>query len=53
MIRYLTVKEVLEVHRRIIEQYGGPTELRDLAALEAALAQVQMTFDGEELYPTV
>jgi death-on-curing protein len=52
-MRYLTLKEALEIHRRIIEQSGGLAGIRDLGALESALAQPQMTFDGRELYPTI
>lgn len=51
-MRYLTLKEALELHRRIIRQSGGAAGIRDLGALESALAQPQMTFDERELYPT-
>jgi len=53
MIRYLTLVEVVELHRQIIEQSGGALGIRDLGALESALAQPRMTFGGEELYPTL
>jgi death on curing protein len=52
-MRYLTVKEVLEIYARVMEQSGGATAVRDLGALESALAQPRMTFAGEELYPTL
>jgi death-on-curing protein len=52
-MRYLTLKEVLELHRRLLEQSGGLAGIRDLGALESALAQPLMTFGGEELYPTI
>ena len=52
-MRYLTLNEVLELHCRIIEQSGGGAGVRDLNAVESALAQPRMTFGGEELYPTV
>jgi death on curing protein len=52
-MRYLILKESLELHRRIIEQSGGLKGLRDLGMLESALAQPLMTFGGEELYPTL
>ena len=42
-MRYLTLKEVLELHRRIIEQSGGSTGMRDIGLLESALAQPLMT----------
>jgi death-on-curing protein len=52
-VRYLTLSEVLEVHRQILAQSGGAEGLIHPPALESALAQPQMTFGGEELYPTV
>lgn len=52
-MRYLSLPELLELHRRIIEQSGGATGVRDLGMLESALAQPRMTFGGAELYPTI
>jgi len=52
-MRYLTLSEVLELYRRIIEQTGGSAGIRDLGALESALAQPRLTFGREELYPTI
>ncbi|MDQ3816661.1 MAG: type II toxin-antitoxin system death-on-curing family toxin [Acidobacteriota bacterium] len=52
-MRYITLKEILELHRRIIEQSGGLAGIRDVGMLESALAQPLMTFGGEELYPTI
>ena len=52
-MRYLTLNEVLEVHRQVIAQSGGAEGLLQLPAFESALAQPQMTFGGEDLYPTL
>ena len=52
-MRYLTLNEVLELYRRIMEQSGGSVGIHDLGALESALAQPRVTFGGEELYPAV
>jgi len=52
-MRYLTIKEAIELHLRIIEQSGGLAGIRDFGMLESALAQPLMTFGGEELYPTL
>jgi death on curing protein len=52
-VRYLTVNEALELHRRIIEQSGGAPGILNLGALESALAQPQATFGGTDLYPTL
>jgi death-on-curing protein len=51
MIRYLSLEEVLELHRLVLRQSGGLEGVRDLGGLEAAVAQPQMTFDGQDLYP--
>ncbi|NJL62351.1 MAG: type II toxin-antitoxin system death-on-curing family toxin [Methylacidiphilales bacterium] len=53
MIRYLTLVEVLDLHHLIIQQSEGAVGIRDLGALESAIAQPRMTFDGEELYLTI
>ncbi len=52
-MRYLNVVEVIDLHRQIIEQSQGAMGIRDLGALESALAQPRMTFAGEDLYPTI
>ncbi|MGB4782540.1 type II toxin-antitoxin system death-on-curing family toxin [Candidatus Methylomirabilis sp.] len=52
-MRYLTLNEVLEVHRQVMAQSGGAEGLMHLPALESALAQPQMTFDSADLYPTL
>ena len=52
-MRYLTVGEVLGVYNRVIKQSGGGVGIRDLGALESAVAQPRMTFNGEELYRTI
>jgi death-on-curing protein len=52
-VRYLTVGEVLEIYRRVMQQSGGLVGIRDLGGLESAIAQPRMTFGGLELYPTL
>jgi death-on-curing protein len=53
MIRYLALEEVLDLHRRTLEQSGGLEGVRDLGGLDSALAQPQMTFEGQDLYPSL
>lgn len=50
-MRFLTLIETLELHRRVIEQSGGALGIRDVGLLESAIAQPRMTFGGQELYP--
>jgi death-on-curing protein len=52
-MRHLSLGELIELHRRIIEQSGGADGIRDLGLAESALAQPQMSFGGDELYPTL
>ncbi len=52
-MRYLTINEVLILHRRIIEESGGTAGIRDLSMLGSALAQPRQTFSGIDLYPTL
>jgi death-on-curing protein len=52
-MRFLTLIEVLELHRRVIEQSGGAFGIREVGLLESAIAQPRMTFGGEDLYPSL
>lgn len=52
-MRYLALTEVLQLHDMVIAQSGGSHAIRDLGALESAVAQPRMTFGGEDLYPTL
>ena len=49
-MRWLSLAEVLDLHRRLIEQSGGMPGLRDLGLLEASLAQPHQSFGGVDLY---
>jgi death-on-curing protein len=52
-MRYLTLGEVVELHRRLLEATGGVPGIRDFGALESALAQPKAMFAGTDLYPTL
>jgi death-on-curing protein len=52
-VRYITVEEVLELHRRIIRQSGGSLGLRDRGSLESSVLQPLQSFADHELYPTL
>jgi len=49
-VAFLTVEDVLEVHRRVIEEFGGDQGLRDRGLLESAIAMPRSTFGGQELH---
>lgn len=52
-MRYLTLTEVLELHRMVIEDSGGSAGLRDLGVLLSAVAQPRASFEGRDLYPSL
>jgi len=52
-IRYLSLSEVLALYQQVMEISGGEEGIRDLGALQSALAQPRMSYDGEELYPSL
>lgn len=52
-MRYLTLGEVVALHRAILESSGGATGIRDLGALESALAQPRASFGGIDLHATL
>jgi death-on-curing protein len=53
MMRYLTVREALSLHDRIIRTSGGSSGIRDFGALISAVMQPQMSFEGRDLYPSL
>jgi len=50
-MNYLTPKQVLFIHSRLVTETGGSHGVHDLGLLESAVARPQATFDGRELYP--
>ncbi len=52
-MRYLTIGEVVFLHRSILEATGGLAGIRDLAALESAVAQPRASFGGMDLHASV
>ena len=52
-MHYPTVADALEIYRRVMEQTGGLLGIRDIGSLESAIAQPRMTFDNNELYPSL
>ena len=52
-MRYLTLGEVVALHRAIIDSSGGATGIREFNGLESALAQPRATFGGVDLHATL
>ncbi|MEE9568109.1 MAG: type II toxin-antitoxin system death-on-curing family toxin [Candidatus Binatia bacterium] len=48
---FLTLDEVIVIHREIIEQYGGSLGIRDLDLLESAVAMPQAGIGDQYFHP--
>jgi death-on-curing protein len=47
----ISISEALEIHKILINTFGGSHGVRDLNGLRSALARPFQTFDNKELYP--
>ena len=52
-MRFLSLGEVLALHRRILAESGGRLGVRDLGAIASALSQPGVSVAGEDAYPTL
>jgi len=52
-MRYLTLGEVVELHRLVLAATGGAPGIRDLGSLESAVAQPRASFGGSDLHRTL
>jgi death-on-curing protein len=52
-MRYLTLGEVLALHRRILAESGGSPGVRDLAAIASAVSQPRVSVGGKDAYPSL
>lgn len=50
---FLTLAEIIEIHKNQIELYGGSHGMRDLSLLQSAIAQPQASFGGEFLHKDI
>jgi death on curing protein len=51
--RYLSVEQVVSLHQSLTGLLSGDPGVRDLRALDAAVAKPALVFEGEDLYPTL
>ena len=49
----ILLADILLLHQKSINDFGGSHVVRDTGLLEAALARPIQTFGGDDLYPTV
>jgi death on curing protein len=52
-IVFLSVQDVMDIHERVIMEFGGDLGLRDRGLLESAVAMPGATFSGSFLHPGV
>jgi death on curing protein len=50
---FLTLDEVIEIHRDMVERYGGSPGIRDQGLLESAVAMPQATLGEQYLHSSV
>jgi death-on-curing protein len=50
---FLSLDEVLSIHDDQLRRYGGAAGVRDLGALQAAIAMPRATFGGVYLHPSL
>lgn len=53
MIRYLFIDEVMVIHNRMIELFGGREDVHDFTMLHSATERCKATFGGRDLYQTI
>lgn len=51
--RFLSNSQVIAIHLRQVDRFGGTAGIRDNGLLDSALAQPQATFGGELLHHTI
>lgn len=49
-VAFLTLQEIIEIHRDQIDRYGGSLGIRDMGLLQSAVAMPMATFGGEFLH---
>jgi len=52
-MRFLSLGEVLALHRRILAESGGRLGVRDLGAIASALSQPRVSVGGKDAYATL
>ncbi|TGL85794.1 type II toxin-antitoxin system death-on-curing family toxin [Leptospira congkakensis] len=50
---FLSIEDIILIHKNQIELYGGAADIRDHGLLESAIDQPMTTFDGVSLHPSL
>ena len=48
---YFSIDDIIVLHSKLIEDFGGTDGIRDRGMLESAVSTPLQTFDGSDLYP--
>ncbi len=48
---YFSIDDIIVLHSKLIEDFGGTDGIRDRGMLESAVNTLLQTFDGSDLYP--
>ena len=52
-MQYISVEEVIEIHRRVVRRTGGAFGVRDHGSLQSSVLQPLQSFGDQDLYPTL
>ncbi len=52
-IVFIEIEEVIEIHKDLIDKFGGSHGIRDMGLLESAINSPQASFGGEYLYQDI
>src|ERR1041385_3365218 len=52
-IQFLTLTDILFLHKKQIDRFGGSHGVKDMRLLESAIATPQASFGGEYLHPSL
>lgn len=53
MIRYLFIDEVMAIHERMTQLFGGRKDIHDFTMLHSAVERCKATFGGRDLYSSI
>lgn len=53
MTKYLTIEQVIDFQKTLIEMYGGHPGIRDLNLLQSALDAPKASFQNKQMYPSI
>ena len=51
--KFLTIPEILEIHKDQISRYGGDYGIRDIELLKSAIGMPSATFNGQYLHVSI